>query len=273
MCLRVSVVQKNMQFPFTIQLGSVSILWHTVFETLGFFIGFRYFLWLRKRQGDTIQSSNRTWILVGAIFGALFGSRLIGGLENFNALQQAPNKWLYFYSNKTVLGGFLGGLAGVELTKKLIGEKHSSGDLFTYPMILALIIGRIGCFSMGVHEETYGSPTTSIFGMYLGDSVRRHPVCLYEIVFLLALWVCLIVIEKRYTLAEGARFKVFMIAYCFFRLMLDFVKPRYTLFLGLSTIQFTAFAGLVYYYQYLIQPSLLALSYRQSTISRNTSDA
>ncbi|MEX6690435.1 prolipoprotein diacylglyceryl transferase [Danxiaibacter flavus] len=261
-----------MQFPFTIQLGSITILWHTIFETLGFFIGFRYFLWLRKQQGDTIQSSNRIWILTGAIFGALFGSRLIGGLENFNALQHASNKWLYFYSNKTVLGGFLGGLAGVELTKKIIGEKHSSGDLFTYPMILALTIGRVGCFSMGIHEETYGSPTTSILGMYLGDNVKRHPVCLYEIAFLLMLWLCLVAFEKRYPLADGARFKIFMIAYCFFRLILDFAKPRYTLVLGLSTIQLTALAGLVYYYRYFIQPSLLAVSYQQSAMSRNTSD-
>lgn len=252
-----------MQFPFTIQLGSVSILWHTVFETLGFFIGFRYFLWLRKRQGDTIHSSNRIWILIGAIFGALFGSRLIGGLENFNALQHASNKWLYFYSNKTVLGGFLGGLAGVELTKKIIGEKHSSGDLFTYPMILALIIGRIGCFSMGIHEETYGLPTTGVFGMYLGDDIKRHPVCLYEIAFLITLWISLVALEKRHILTEGARFKIFLIAYCFFRLTLDFVKPRYTLVFGLSTIQLTALAGLVYYYRYLLRPSLLAVSYKQ----------
>ena len=141
-----------MHFPITIEIGSLKILLHAILEPLGMFIGFRYFLYLRKEKGDQIESGQRLWIIIGAIFGALIGSRLVGGLENPAELLKAPNPLIYFYTNKTVIGGFLGGLLGVELVKKLIGEKHSSGDLFTYPMILALIIGRIGCFGMGVYE-------------------------------------------------------------------------------------------------------------------------
>ncbi|WP_225975413.1 prolipoprotein diacylglyceryl transferase [Panacibacter ginsenosidivorans] len=246
-----------MQFPVEITIGSTKILLHSIMEPLAFFIGFRYFMFLRKRQGDVIHSENRVWILIGAIFGALLGSRLMGGLENVSALMQSANKFVYFYQNKTVLGGFLGGLLGVELIKKIIKEKHASGDLFTYPMILALIIGRIGCFSMGVYEETYGSPTTLPWGMHLGDSLLRHPVCLYEIIFLLLLWISLVQIEKKFTLQNGARFKLFLIGYCFFRFMLDFIKPTYTSILGLSTIQITSLLGVVYYYHYIINPKKL----------------
>jgi phosphatidylglycerol:prolipoprotein diacylglycerol transferase len=57
---------------------------------------------------------------------------------------------------KTVAGGSLGGLFGVEVVKNIIGEKQKSGDLFTYPIILALIIGRIGCFTTAIYEQTYG---------------------------------------------------------------------------------------------------------------------
>jgi phosphatidylglycerol---prolipoprotein diacylglyceryl transferase len=226
-------------------------------EPLGFFIGFRYFMHLRKKQGDVIPSSNRVWILIGAIFGALLGSRIIGGLEDPPQISIAGNVWFYFYQNKTVLGGFLGGLFGVELVKKIIKEKHASGDLFTYPMILALIIGRIGCFSMGVYEETYGLPTSLPWGMHLGDAKLRHPVCLYEIIFLMLLWILLVQTEKKYILQNGARFKMFMMAYCFFRFLLDFVKPHYTFSIGLSTIQITALLGLIYYYRYIVDPKKL----------------
>jgi hypothetical protein len=58
---------------------------------------------------------------------------LIGGLENPEELMQSKNILLYFYSNKTIIGGLLGGLFGVELIKKVIKEKKASGDLFTYP--------------------------------------------------------------------------------------------------------------------------------------------
>jgi prolipoprotein diacylglyceryltransferase len=232
-----------------------------VFEVLAFFIGFRYFLWLRKKRGDTIRTPNRTWILIGAIFGALIGSRLIGGLEDPTQLHKADNLLLYFYQNKTVLGGFLGGLAGVEIVKKIIKEKKASGDLFVDPIILALIIGRIGCFSMGVYEETYGTATKFPWGMNLGDGFLRHPVCLYEIIFLTGSWVCFRRIQKKLSLEQGALFKLFMIAYLGFRFLLDFIKPHYTFDVGLSTIQLTCIAGLLYYLPYIIQPKKLLASY------------
>lgn len=246
-----------MHFPITVEIGTLKIQLHAILEPLGMFIGFRYFLYLRKGKGDQIESSKRLWIIIGAIFGALIGSRLVGGLEDPTALAKAPNPLIYFYTNKTVVGGFLGGLFGVELVKKIIGEKHSSGDLFTYPMILALIIGRIGCFSMGIFEETYGVETTAFTGMNLGDGLLRHPVTLYEIVFLMMLWIGLVQLEKRYTLVDGGRFKIFMIAYLFFRLMIDFIKPHYTFSFGLSTIQLVCLGGLIYYAAYIFNPKKL----------------
>lgn len=236
-----------MYYPVFIESGSYQLLLHTITEPLGMFIGFRYYLYLRKKQGDFIESENRIWILIGAIFGAIAGSRLIGGLEDPVALAQAKNKMLFFYQNKTVMGGFLGGVFGVEIIKKVIGEKNSSGDLFTYPIILALIIGRIGCFSMGIYEETYGTVTGLFTGMNLGDGLLRHPVTLYEIGFLILLWIGLLQFEKKYTISSGGRFKYFMIAYILFRFMLDFIKPHYTFQIGLSTIQLTCILGLTYY--------------------------
>ncbi len=236
-----------MHFPIEIVVGNTKVSFHVITEIAAFFIGYQYFSLLRKKQGDTIKSENRMWILIGAIFGALLGSRLIGALERPQELLNTKNIWIYIYSNKTVLGGFLGGLFGVELIKKVIGEKHSSGDLFTYPIILALIIGRIGCFSMGVYEETYGTVTSLFTGINLGDGLLRHPVSLYEIVFLVLLWIVLKEIEKKYTLAEGARFKIFMIAYCLYRFLQEFIKPSYPVLAGLSTIQITAIIGLLYY--------------------------
>lgn len=230
---------------------------HTITEFAGLFVGFRYYLFLKRKRGDIIEAPNRLSIIIGATLGAFIGSRLIGGLENPAALVQAGNFLFYFYSNKTILGGLLGGLIGVELVKKIIHEETASGDLFTYPIILALIIGRIGCFSMGIYEETYGLPTNLPWGMHLGDSYYRHPVALYEIIFLILLWMALVQIEKKYTLQNGARFKIFMIAYCFFRFMLDFIKPHYTFSIGLSTIQITGLLGLIYYYRYIIHPQKL----------------
>ncbi|HEY9258193.1 prolipoprotein diacylglyceryl transferase family protein, partial [Chitinophaga sp.] len=151
----------------------------------------------------------------------------------------------------------LGGLAGVELIKKAIGERESTGDLFVYPLILAMIIGRIGCFSMGIYEETYGLPTSLPSGMNLGDGLLRHPVSLYEIIFLAALWALLAFISQRWPLVNGGRFKLFMIAYLLFRFLLDFIKPGYRFAFGLGSIQLACLAGLCYYLPTILFPSRL----------------
>lgn len=250
-----------MHFPVTINIGSWHILLHNITEPVCMFIGFRYYLYLRKKQGDIISGDNRLWIFTGAIIGAILGSRLTGGFENPPALFASANPWLYIYSNKTVLGGFIGGLFGVEIIKKIVGEKNSSGDLFTYPMILALIIGRIGCFSMGLAEETYGTPTRFFTGINFGDGIYRHPVCLYEMAFLAFLWIALLRLEKKVMLKPGSRFRIFMIAYTLFRFLLDFIKPHYTFSFGLSTIQIACLIGLLYYLRDILQPKRLMLQY------------
>ena len=246
-----------MDFPVSFSIGKAQIPLHLIAETLGIFIGFRYFIYLRKQKGDLIDTPHRAWILIGAIFGSFFGSHLLGGLENPILLIHSNHPILHFWENKTVLGGFLGGLFAVEAVKKMIGETQASGDLFVFPIILALMIGRIGCFSMGVYEETYGVETGLPWGMDLGDGLKRHPVALYEIVFLFILWVSIWQAEKKWRFKNGARFKIFMMAYISFRFLLDFIKPHYTFKIGLSTIQIACVLGFIWYFQYFVQPKNL----------------
>lgn len=71
-----------MNFPVTIKLFNEPVLLHGIMEALGIFVGFRYYLFLRRKSGDSIDSSNRIWILIGATFGAVIGAHLLGSLEN-----------------------------------------------------------------------------------------------------------------------------------------------------------------------------------------------
>ena len=241
-----------MTFPLEIKLGNLSVSLHLLFEALGFIVGFRYYLYLRRKQTDPISDSNRMIILIGATFGAFLFSRLVGALEHPDSLMHARHPILYLYANKTIVGALLGGLLVVEIVKKVIHEKASSGDLFTYPLILAMMIGRIGCFTSGVTEETYGIETNSFLGMDLGDGLHRHPVALYEIAFLGLLWIALVYAEKRVHFGNGFRFQLFMISYLSFRFLLDFIKPHYPYILGLGIIQLCCLAGLIYYAQLYI---------------------
>ncbi len=248
------------QFPFRINFAGHAIVLHGIFEALGLFIGFRYYLFLRKKQGDSLLLLSRVWIIAAAALGAVLGSRIIGTLEIVPEWYPHHLTWDYFWGNKTLVGGLLGGLLMVELAKKILGEQQNSGDLFVYPLLLGMIIGRIGCFSAGIYEETYGLPSKLPWAMNLGDGITRQPVTLYEILFLIFLWIVLKQIEKKYYLQKGALFKLFLISYLVFRFMLDFIKPGWRYFFGLGTIQLTCLAGLLYYIRYLVNPRLLTRS-------------
>ncbi len=243
-----------MEFPVEIRLGALAVSAHLLFEVLAFALGFRYFLWLRRRKGDQLEPGSRMIALAGATLGALVGSRLLGILETPGLLFSGEAGWMYLTQSKTIVGGLLGGLIGVELAKKLAGETQSSGDLFTFPIILGMMTGRVGCFLSGVAEPTYGLPSDLPWAMDLGDGIRRHPTALYEIFFLAVLWVLLRVLQARISLKEGSVFKLFMTGYLGYRFLVEFIRPGEAIFLWLNPIQLACFFGLVYYWKVLAQP-------------------
>lgn len=244
-----------MHFPVNIPIGKSSIPVHFICETLAYFIGYRYYVYLRKNYNDPISSENRLLIFIGAAAGAFIGSHLVGIFENPDLLSHMG--FIYFMGNKTIVGGFLGGLIGVELTKKKIGVTVSSGDLMVYPLILAMIIGRTGCFLAGLEDGTYGVPSNLPWAIDFGDGIRRHPTNLYEILFWMFLWMILYGYEHYGRLTDGSRFKIFIVSYLIFRLSIEFIKPDYFFNFGLSAIQLVCIAGLLYYYKVFIYPSKL----------------
>lgn len=239
-----------MTFPINFHIGNFEISSHLVFETLSFFIGYRYYSFLRSRQKDLIVDENRIWIIIGAAAGAFIFSRFIGIMENPSLIKE---NWLLAFGNKSIIGGLLGGLIGVELVKKWIGENLSSGDLFTLPLIVAIGIGRVGCFLAGLSDNTYGVETSLPWGIDLGDGIHRHPTNLYEIGFLVVLYFSLKRMRAE-KLKSGAMFKLFMVSYLSFRFLIEFIKPNEFSFLSLSTIQIACIAGLIYYWKVIIFP-------------------
>lgn len=235
-----------MDFPVTFQIFGKTILAHPVFETLGIFVAMRYYFYLKRKSPEKMSFNTSAAVLIGATAGALIGSKLVGNLENPYLLFDNFS-FKRFWTNNTIVGGLAFGLLGVEIAKKIVGHRESTGDLIVFPLISAIIIGRIGCFFTGVHEETYGLPTDSIFGMYLGDEYLRHPVALYEIAFLLFMWFELKMIARKNKYVSGFLFQLFMLSYFSFRFLLDFIKPKIEIIGNLGTIQLVCLSVIIYY--------------------------
>ncbi|MEL0455361.1 prolipoprotein diacylglyceryl transferase family protein [Flavobacteriaceae bacterium SZ-1-7] len=241
-----------MQIPFEPQVFGYHVNIHLILEYLAFFLAFRYYVVLRRKVTDHISTLNRLSIILGAALGALIGSRLVGFLEN-PSIGISDENLIQLLNTKTIMGGLFGGLLGVELAKKIIGEPQSSGDLFVFPIILGIFIGRIGCFLSGINEFTYGKETASVFGMDLGDGIMRHPTSLYELIFLIFLFISLKTIQKKVVLKNGELFKIFMLSYFGFRFLIEFFKPNIFYVFGLSSIQILCVLCWLYYSKFILQ--------------------
>jgi phosphatidylglycerol---prolipoprotein diacylglyceryl transferase len=234
-----------MTFPIWIDVGLFKLHPHVLFEALAYFIGFRVYLYTRRKE--RLRADKSMWIIVGAILGAAIGSKVLYWLEDPRLFIDNWNSYTYLMGGKTIIGGLLGGLIGVEWVKKRLGVTQSTGDDMTLPIILGMAIGRIGCFMTGLDDHTYGTPTVWVTGVDFGDGVSRHPTQLYEMAFLLLLGIFLLRVKKRMRLPDGAVFQLFMTGYLAFRLGIDFVKPTPHPYLGLNNIQLACLIGLIYY--------------------------
>jgi phosphatidylglycerol:prolipoprotein diacylglycerol transferase len=234
-----------MEFPVYLTLGPLALHPHWVFEGLAYFLGSRVYLWLKARQGDPIAAADRWSIVAAAAVGAAIGSKLLYWLSDPALTLERWQDPYHLMGGKSVVGGLIGGLVAVEWVKRRIGLTRSTGDLFAIPLAVGIAIGRMGCFLTGLDDHTHGLPTSLPWGVDFGDGLTRHPAQLYEIAFLALLTPALVYLRAR-PHHEGDLFKVFMVAYMGFRLLLEFIKPGVAL-AGLNPIQWACVAMLLYY--------------------------
>jgi phosphatidylglycerol---prolipoprotein diacylglyceryl transferase len=235
---------------------------HPIFETLGYALAYVMFRRNCARDGNMIEEDQRWLIIATAAIGALVGSRMLGLTEQVFRLHITWGTFL-LPGGRTTVGGLLGGWIALGLIKRLRDIRGRAGDLFAVPLCLGIAIGRVGCFLAGPADGTYGAATSLPWGVNFGDGVLRHPTQLYEILFLSALGFIL----QRYSEKphpEGAAFRIFLVAYLAWRLLIDFLKPQ-PLIYGLNLIQWVCLAGIVAFL-----PDLMRLCFIEPTAIRST---
>jgi prolipoprotein diacylglyceryltransferase len=220
--------------------------WHPVFEAAAYASAYAVYRVMKAHQADIIAEPQRWTVIAAAAVGALAGSRILGIAEQWPTVEVAWQthrlfSLLFAPGGKTIVGGLLGGWLAVELVKRISGIHRRTGDLFALPLCVGIAVGRVGCFLAGLADDTYGKPTSLPWAVNLGDGIGRHPVQIYEILFLVFL---AFAVTTRRPLPEGARFRIFLGGYLAWRLIEDFLKPQ-PLVYGLNLIQWSCLAGIL----------------------------
>jgi len=221
---------------------------------------------MRRRFGDPIPTPLRWAVIAPAVAGAALGARLGFWLEDPLLTWRNVHNPAYLLSGKTIVGALAGGLLAVELVKRYVGLRESTGDLYAVPLATGIATGRLGCFFTGLSDNTCGTPSKLPWAVDFGDGIPRHPTQLYEILFLLFLIPPLFYVLKRISpgcavedsiqnprFLPGDAFRLFMVSYVTFRLLCDFIKPYPRLFLGLGGIQWGCVLLLFYYFRDIVR--------------------
>lgn len=203
---------------------------------------------------DRLRHPKSRWIPIAAFVGGMFGAKLPFLLFPSELSSAHSPGWLA--DGKTVVTGIMGAYAAVELLKAVLGIKDRTGDSFAIPLAVAMSIGRLGCFFNGCCA---GNVTTVFWAMDFGDQQPRHPIQLYESVFHLFMVVVLFMNRGNARLRHQ-QLKFYLLCYCLFRFLTEFIRPAPRLFGDLTFYQYAVLilaAGLLFHWRIHSKPDSL----------------
>lgn len=230
--------------PTLFRAGPIAIATHDVFVVLGVMCALAVFMFEARRRA--VLDERLAWIAIGSVLTGAVAAKLATLWAYFDSVPNTSLLAALLLTGKSVLGGLAGAYVGAIITKRIVGYRESTGDLFAPAVALGLAVGRIGCFL----SEQVGTPTNLPWGIAVdGETASRVPMCgtcapgvpmhpsfLYEVVFHVASFVVL----KRFVgvvPVRGDVFKLYLLAYGVFRFLVEFVRGNPTISLGLSFSQ------------------------------------
>ncbi len=230
--------------PILFRAGPLAVSTHEFFIGIGVAVAAVVFVSEARRRDEL--DDRMLWILVGTLIGGAVFAKLSTAWRYIQADPDPSLVGLWLHGGRSILGGLAGAYLGAELTKRAVGYRLSTGDLFAPAVAAGMAIGRIGCFL----TEQVGTATTLPWGISVGSTVASripmcpgceagtamHPSFLYEIAFHAAMFVMLWRRRDRWEV-RGDSFKVYLLGYGLFRFALEFVRGNPVVWAGLSASQ------------------------------------
>ena len=230
--------------PTLFEFGGLAVPTHSFFVVLGTGVALAMFALESRRRG---VSSNSMWtVAAGALLGGAILAKASTAWRYVTEVEGFSIHGILVHGGKSVVGGLAGAYFGAVVTKRLLGYREKTGDVFAPAVALGIAVGRVGCFL----TEQIGTPTGASWGFVPPADVAAdipncpqcllgvplHPSFLYEIVFCLIAFGVLIAIRDRIPV-PGELFKLFLLGYGLFRFGVEFVRGNPEMAFGLTGTQ------------------------------------
>jgi len=128
-------------------------------------------------------------------------------------------------TGKSVTGALLGGYVAVEIAKRFINYKGTTGDWFAIIVPVGIMIGRIGCMIQGCCLGKVCA--ANWFTINDASGIPRWPASQMEFIFNALMLGTVLVLRRQYIL-PGQHFHIYLMAYGLFRFLHEFFRdtPR-----------------------------------------------
>lgn len=237
-------------YPILFQLGSLKINSYIFFNAVAMLAGGILYFNLTSREKN-LQLEERMLLWAGALAGGFLGAKAIDLSLNYKAILADILPYLIQASgSRTVLGGIIGGYFGVKTAKRALGIRSKTGDPFALSALVAMGIGRIGCFLGGC---CYGKAYKGWLSVHMAGDYR-YPTQLMEMAFDLCLFLLLWRLRKSMR-RPGDLFKLFILCYASFRFLIEFIRTEPVVWQGLTIYQLISIplillTAVYFYYNY-----------------------
>lgn len=201
------------------------------FTSLGYLTGIAVLILAARER--KLLTDGMARVGAAAVLGGIIGAKLTEWLFMGWPFKMSPALILDpELGGKSLFGGLVIGWICAEVTKRRLGIRRSTGDLFALALPAGEAVGRIGCF---FNQCCYGTPTSGPIAVYQ-HGAWRHPAQLYSSASALLILVALLLVRKHMR-REGDLFKLYLVLFGFTRFGLEFIRERPDALWGLSAMQ------------------------------------
>jgi len=225
--------------PIAFTIGEMSVRWYGVMIALAVVVLLLWMMWQIRRGADISYDSLLTVALI-AIPSGIIISRLLHIIDLWGFYMANPGLLLGF-GGLTIWGAILGATLGIWIYSRFSDFKFGYFmDLITPGVLLAQVVGRVGCTINGCcYGKASSLPWAVVYthpDSYAPLGIAVHPTQPYEIIFLLIVFGVLFWLRKRFQ-PEGSLFLIYLSMYSIWRLGLGFLRDGSDFLFGLHQAQ------------------------------------
>ncbi len=202
------------------------------FTLLGYLTGAAVLYFAARRQN--LATTGLRIVALCGISGGVLGARLSQWiLESGSLLAAHPTAFLDPRNGgKSLVGGLIFGYLSVEIAKRRLKIRRSTGDLWALALPAGEAVGRIGCALNGC---CYGTPFGGSWAVW-EHGAYRHPTQIYSALAAALIFGILFKLRDKMP-REGDLFRLYLALYGVSRFAIEMLRERHMVFASFSTVQ------------------------------------